>query len=107
MNNAQHDRGILAAIGRLAILGATGRLEISAGSTDGALLFDRGQLVDAWIGRLSGFQAINVLAFIPEPSFDFNPTIEPPLQSSITANERVLLRKFFGIDASDLVDVMS
>lgn len=103
MNNAQQDRGILAAIGRLATLGATGRLEISAGTTDGALLFDRGQIVDAWMGRLSGFQAINALAFIPDASFDFNPRVVPPPQSSITANERVLLRDFFGINASDRV----
>jgi len=104
MNNAQQDRGILAAIGRLAILGATGRLEISAGTTDGALLFDRGQLVDAQMGRLRGFQAINALAFIPDASFDFNPTIVPPPQSSLTANERILLKDFFGIDAFDRVD---
>ena len=106
MNNAHQDRGIqdrgiLAAIGRLATLGATGRLEISAGTTDGAVSFDRGQLVDAQMGRLSGFQAINALAFIPDASFDFNPTIVPPRQSSITANERVLLKDYFGIDVSD------
>lgn len=100
------DRGILAAIGRLATLGATGRLEITAGSTDGAVLFDRGQLVDARMGRLNGFQAINALAFIPDASFDFNPTIVPPPQSSITANERKLLKDFFGINASDRVDAV-
>lgn len=104
MNNAPQDRGILAAIGRLATLGATGRLEISAGTTDGALLFDRGQIVEARMGRLSGFQAINALAFIPDASFDFNPRVVPPSQSSITASERVLLRDFFGIDASDRVE---
>ncbi|HEU4769807.1 MAG TPA: hypothetical protein VFS77_20735 [Pyrinomonadaceae bacterium] len=107
MNNAFHNRGILDVIGRLALLGATGRLQISAGMTDGALFFDNGQLVDARLGRLSGFQAINALASVPDADYDFDPSSAPPLQSSITANERMLLKDFFGIEASQPVDAVS
>ncbi len=101
MNDALRDRGILDAIGMLAAQRASGALQISTGLTQGALFFDRGQLVDARLGKLTGFQAINALASVPDASFNFDPAIAPPAQSSISASERVLLKDFFGIETTD------
>ena len=97
MADALRNDGILDVIRSLAAQGATGRLQINTGMTDGALFFDRGQLVDARLANLSGFQAINALASVPEGTYSFDPRIRPA-QHSITANERVLLKDFFGIE---------
>ena len=97
MADALRNDGILDVMRSLAAQGATGRLQISTGMTDGALFFDRGQLVDARLANLSGFQAINALASVPEGRYSFDPSIRPA-QHSVTANERVLLRDFFGIE---------
>src|ERR1044071_6679980 len=101
MNDALRDRGILDAIGMLSSERASGALRISTGLTEGALFFDRGQLVDARLGKLTGFQAINALASVPDAIFNFDPSIAPPAQSSITGSERLLLKDFFGIDTAD------
>ena len=93
------DHGILDLIGTLSSQGETGRLQITTGMTEGALFFDKGQLVDARVGKLTGFQAINAVASIPDATFSFDPSIAPPVQSSITPSERLLLKDFFGIDA--------
>lgn len=102
MTNGVRDEGILDVIRLLAARGASGRVHVSTGMTDGALFFNRGQLVDARVGKLSGFQAINALAAVPDATYNFDPSIEPPVYSSISAKERVLLREFFGIEAADL-----
>ena len=59
MNNGFRDGGMLGVIRELSAQRASGRLHISTGMTEGALFFARGQLVDARLGRLNGFQAIN------------------------------------------------
>lgn len=102
MTNGVRDEGILDVIRVLAARGASGRVHVSTGMTDGALFFNKGQLVEARVGRLTGFQAINALAAVPDATYNFDPSIEPPVHSSITAKERVLLRDFFGIEAADL-----
>ena len=100
-----YDQGILDEIRMLASQGETGKLQITAGMTEGALFFNKGQLVDARVGKLTGFQAINAVASIPDATFNFDPTIAPPVQSSIKANERLLLKDFFGIDAVERDEV--
>lgn len=102
MTNGVRDEGILDVIRVLAARAASGRVHVSTGMTDGALFFNKGQLVEARVGKLSGFQAINALAAVPDATYNFDPSIEPPVHSSITAKERVLLRDFFGIEAADL-----
>lgn len=102
MSDGVRDEGILDVIGLLAARRASGRVQVSTGMTDGALFFDKGQLVDARVGKLTGFQAINALAAVPDATYNFDPSIVPPLQSSITARERILLKDFFGIEAADL-----
>ena len=95
------DQGILDVIAMLSSQRASGRLQITTGMTEGALFFDQGQLVDAWLGKLTGFQAINALASVRDASYDFDPAISPPAQTSITANQRILLKDFFGIVTTD------
>ena len=101
MKDALRDYEILDLIRTLTSERASGRLQISTGMTEGALFFDRGQLVEASLGKLTGFQAINALASVGGASYDFDPTIAPPAQSSISGRERLLLKDFFGIDALD------
>src|SRR5690242_8664069 len=98
MNNGLRDGGMLGVIRELSAQGASGRLHISTGMTEGAFFFARGQLVDARLGRLNGFQAINALVSVPDASYDFDPSIAPPVESSIAPNERLLLKDFFGIE---------
>jgi hypothetical protein len=100
-NNGLQDRGLLDVIRILSSQGASGRLHISTGMTEGALFFARGQLVDARLGKLTGFQAINALVSVPDASYNFDPEITPPVQSSIAPNERLLLKDFFGIAVAD------
>jgi hypothetical protein len=102
MSNGVRDEAILDVIRVLAARGATGRVQLSTGMTDGALFFNKGQLVDARVGRLTGFQAINALAAVPDATYNFDPSIEPPVHSSITPRERILLKDFFGIEAAEL-----
>src|SRR6185295_2591587 len=96
MKNVFGERGVLDVIRLLADERASGRLHVSTGMTDGALAFNKGQLVDAQVGKLKGFQAINALASVPDGTYAFDPAIQPPVQNSITAKERILLKDFFG-----------
>lgn len=92
------DSGILDVIKILATNGASGRLDITAGATEGVVFFKDGQLVDARVGHLRGFPAVNAVASIRDARFNFDPTAVPPLMSSITPSERVVLKQFFGIE---------
>jgi Domain of unknown function (DUF4388) len=101
MAKTLQDHGILDVIRILSTNGDSGRLQINSGMTEGAFFFSEGQLVDARVGSLTGFQAVNALASMRDANFSFDPTIPPPSESSITASERVLLKQFFGIEAVD------
>ena len=92
------DRVILDAIQAVAHNGESGRLALTTGTTEGAFFFNNGLLVDAQVGNLTGFQAINAAASMPEASLSFDPSVVPPAVSSIRPNERVILKQFFGID---------
>jgi len=100
MTSGRRNYGILEVIRSLSAQGASGKLQISTGTTDGALFFNRGELVDAQLANLSGFQAVNALASVPDGSYRFDPTIPPPARPSISTNERLLLKDFFGIEAA-------
>jgi hypothetical protein len=101
MENGIGDQGIVGVIRALSSQRASGQLQVNAGITGGSLLFNQGQLVDARLGKLNGFQAINALASMRDATYNFDPAVAPPTQSSITANERLLLKDFFGIEADD------
>jgi hypothetical protein len=96
--------GITELIATLAARQASGRLEIVAGGNEGALLFRSGKLVDARIGHLTGFQAINALASMRDARFHFDPAVAVPAVSSITPRERLVLKQFFGIETADSHD---
>ena len=92
------ESGVLDVIRTLSSNGESGRLSMSTGTTDGVFFFRNGQLVDARVGNLTGFQAINAAASMPEATFSFDPSVTPPSFSPIKPNERVVLKQFFGID---------
>jgi len=80
---------------------ASGSLKIVAGTTEGELLFNGGNLVDARLGHLAGFPAVNAIASMHDAHVEFDPSIDTPTTSSMTSNEQVVLKQFFGIDAVD------
>jgi hypothetical protein len=92
------DRNILNFIRSLCANGESGRLEILAGSIQGELSFAEGKLVDARVGHLTGFRAVNAVAAMRDACFSFDPAFAPLGSSSITASERVVLKQFFGIE---------
>ena len=96
--------GIMDLIATLSAGGASGRLELVAAGTEGALLFRGGKLVDAHLGHLTGFQAVNALASMRDAQFYFDPSVAVPTTSSITPSERVVLKRFFGIETADSQD---
>lgn len=91
---------ILNLIHQITANGESGRLEILAGATQGELSFAEGKLVDARLGHLTGFRAINAVAAMRDARFSFDPAFSPLGSSSITASERVVLKQFFGIETA-------
>ena len=94
------DRNIMDFIRNICANGESGRLEILAGAIQGELSFADGKLVDARVGHLTGFRAINAVAAMLDARFSFDPTFAPLASSSITASERVVLKQFFGIETA-------
>lgn len=80
----------------------SGRLEINAGGTPGTLLFHEGKLVDARLGSLSGFQAVNAAVALRDAEVSFDHVVPALHGSTITPSERVILSRFFGIEAADV-----
>ena len=101
------NKNILELINTLSAQGETGRLDISAGATEGELLFKNGKLVDARMAHLTGFQAINAVASMPDARLHFNPSAAVPTSSSITPSERHVLKQFFGIETADEKDLVA
>lgn len=95
--------GVLDLIKILVANGANGRLDVTAGTTEGIVFFKDGQLVDARFGHLTGFPAVNAVAAIRDARFNFDPTAIAPRVSSISPSERVVLKQFFGIDTIEHV----
>ena len=101
MVDKEEPLGILQLISALSERGASGRLDVGAGATEGVLFFSDGKLVDARIGHLTGFQAINAVAAMHDAHYQFDPTAAIPGPSSITSSERLVLKQFFGIETVD------
>lgn len=91
-----------ALIERIRSNGESGMLQIGAAGNRGGLFFSNGKLVDAQLGSLSGFQAVNAVVSLPDAHFTFDPSISPPASSSISANERIILKRFFGFDTVEV-----
>lgn len=94
-------RSLLEEIAILSSRGESGRLQITAGATQGAFLFNRGKLVDARMGPFTGFSAINLAVSIGETRLSFDPSIRPSTSTFKEPRERNLLRDRFGIDTFD------
>jgi hypothetical protein len=86
--------------------GESGRLEVLAGAIQGELSFSEGNLVDARVGHLTGFPAINAVVAMRDARFSFDPSFTPLASSSITASERVVLKQFFGIETAATNDYL-
>ena len=95
------DHGILDVIRLLSSNDESGKLQLNAGTTRGAFFFKDGKLVDARMGDLTGFRAVNAAAAIRNADYRFDPSVAPPPISSITPNERIVLKQFFGIETVD------
>jgi hypothetical protein len=99
--------GILDVIKNITANGESGRLEISSpgnhgAGTHGVLLFTDGKLVDARLESLSGFQAVNAAVSLRDVEFNFDHVVPAPHAVSITPSERVVLKRFFGIEAAEM-----
>ena len=81
--------------------GESGRLEILAGAIQGELSFRDGKLIDARVGHLTGFQAVNAVASMQSARASFDPGFETLASGSIRTSERVVLKQFFGIDTGE------
>ena len=97
--------GILEVIKSITTNQESGRLEIVSSSTRGTLLFSEGKLVDARLGSLSGFQAVNAAVALGDAHFNFDHVAPAQQLSSITPTERVVLKNFFGIEVADVQEV--
>ena len=80
----------------------SGRLEINSSGMYGTLLFNEGRLVDARLESLSGFQAVNAAVAMRDVEFSFDHVPPASHASTITASERVVLKRFFGIEAAEM-----
>lgn len=95
---------ILDAIRTLAASGETGSLQLQSGTTQGDLFFRHGEVVDARVGNLTGFPAVNAIAAMRDAAFSFDPSVAPPPLSSIRPSEQVVLKQFFGIRPAERVE---
>ena len=79
----------------------SGRLEIDASGTPGTFLFNEGKLVHASLGSLKGFPAVNAAVALRDVQLTFDHVTPASHVSTITPSERVVLNRFFGIEAAD------
>lgn len=101
MSDMRSLSGILEVIKSITSNQESGRLEIVFSGTRGTLLFSEGKLVDARFGSLSGFQAVNAAVALVDAQVNFDHVAPAQQLSNITPAERVVLKRFFGIDAAD------
>lgn len=80
----------------------SGRLEINSSGMYGTLIFNEGKLIDARLESLSGFQAVNAVVALRDVQFSFEHVPPATHASTITPSERVVLQRFFGIEAAGM-----
>ena len=103
MSEMRSVSGILEIIKNITSNHESGRLEIVSSGTRGTLLFNEGKLVDARLGSLSGFQAVNAAVALRDVQVSFDHVIPAPHLSNITPSEQIVLKRFFGIEAAEIV----
>jgi len=94
--------GILDVIKSITSNRESGRLEIDASGTPGTFLFSEGKLVHASLGTLKGFPAVNAAVALRDAHVIFDHVAPASHVSNITPSERVVLKRFFGIEAADM-----
>lgn len=94
--------GILDVIKGITSNRESGRLEIDAFGTPGTFLFNEGKLVHASLGSLKGFPAVNAAVALRDVQFSFDHVAPASHVSTITPSERIVLHRFFGIEAADI-----
>lgn len=82
----------------------SGRLEINSSGMYGTLLFSEGRLVDARLESLSGFQAVNAAVSLRDVEINFEHVPPATHSSTISASERVVLKRFFGIETAEMAE---
>jgi hypothetical protein len=102
MSEMRSVSGILEVIKSITSNHESGRLEIVSSATRGTLLFNEGKLVDARLGSLSGFQAVNAATALRDVQVSFDHVTPASHLSSITPSERVVLQRFFGIETAEM-----
>ena len=102
MSEIKNTHGILEFIKSIQSNRESGRLEIDSYGMHGALLFTDGKLVDARLGSLEGFQAVNAAVSLPNAQFSFVHATYPPHSGAIGTNERIVLSRFFGIEVAEI-----
>lgn len=80
----------------------SGRLEIDACGTPGTFLFNEGKLVHASLGSLKGFPAVNAVVALRDVQFSFDHVTPASHLSTISKSERVVLKRFFGIEVAEM-----
>jgi hypothetical protein len=99
MENTLRGPGLFEVINIISSNRETGRLEMTSVGTHGTFLFSEGKLVDAWLDSLTGFQAVTIALSIRDAQFTFDHSCSMPASSSITVNERIVLKQFFRIES--------
>lgn len=94
--------GIIDVINDITSNHESGRLEIDACGTPGTFLFNEGKLVHASLGTLKGFPAVNAAVALRDVQFSFDHITPASHLSTITQSERVVLKRFFGIEAAEM-----
>ena len=102
MSEMRSVSGILEVIKSITSNQESGRLEIVSSGARGTLLFTEGKLVDARLGSLSGFPAVNAAIALRDVEVSFDHVTPASHLSSITPSERVVLKRFFGIEAAKM-----
>ena len=102
MSSMRSVHGILDVIKDITSNHESGRLEIDASGTPGMFLFNEGKLVHASLGSLKGFPAVNAAVALRDVQFSFDHVTPASHLSTITQNERVVLQRFFGIEAAEM-----
>jgi len=102
MSELRSVSGILEVIKTITSNQESGRLEIVSSGARGTLLFTEGKLVDARLGSLSGFPAVNAAVALRDVQVSFDHVTPASHLSSITQSERVVLKRFFGIEAAEM-----
>src|SRR6185295_4593249 len=101
MSELRSVSGILEVVKSITSNQESGRLEIVSSGARGTLLFTEGKLVDARLGSLSGFPAVNAAVALRDVQVSFDHVTPASHLSSITQSERVVLKRFFGIEAAE------